>query len=89
MPEDPPTRRDRRTRILYWVTAACLVVALVGALLDGRLIRMFALMALALVFFVQATRLGERSAVARWLSGVLATVGLVLAAIVLYEGLTS
>lgn len=65
------------------------LLALLGTLLDGRLLTMVTVAVLALVTFVQATGLGERSAVARWLSGVSMAAGLVLALVVLYEGLTS
>ena len=65
------------------------IVAVIGALLDGRLLEVFALVALVSVVFAQATGLVERSAVVRWLTGVLAAAGLVLAAVVFYRGLVS
>ena len=89
MPQELPTRRERRIRILSWVALVGFIVAVIGTLLDGRLLEVFALAALASVVFAQATGLVEPSAVVRLLTGVLATAGLVLAAVVFYTGLVS
>ena len=87
MPHNHSTRRNRQA--LLGVGAACLTVAMVGALIDGRLLFVFALAAIALAVLGEATGLGERSAVVRWLTGVSALVGLVLGAAVLYTAIVS
>ena len=71
------------------VVAVGSIIAVSGALADGRLLLVFALAATFLAVLGEATGLGERSAVVKRLTGVSALVGLVLAAIVFYMGVVS
>ncbi len=64
-------------------------MAIVGALLQGRLLAVFAMAAIAICVLAEFTGLRERSAVARWTASVSALVGLVLGAAVLYTAIVS
>ena len=89
MPQDQTTRRDRSIRISHWLALAFFLLALLGALLDGRLLTVVTFAVLTLVMFAQATGLGELSPMARRLTVVLILVGLVLAATYSYTSLAS
>lgn len=89
MPQDPPTRRGRSARILRWVALASFVPAMSGTLLDGQLLLLFALAALAVGIFSEATGLYGRSMATKRLTEVVALVGFVLAVLYVCKGAAS